>query len=206
MSYPFGENMVKLVWKALFVFALLLVMGSPAWAGKINVMLDPVSGGGNYPYYLLPGNGASLISWQSCTGPPPTGPLPTAGPGSEFLGDAACLAFTNYSGGNILSLNLTIDIPAGSPLIGDTIQCSNEDSFLTYNCGTITIGPGPLTLTFAGGSPVEPGDTIFIGETTSDGNTLPNPMVSMPSYDPSTLVLLAAGIGMLAMCGVRRYA
>jgi len=197
--------MLKQIFKVVMVAGLLLTVASPALAGSINLMLDPITGGGNDPYYILPGAGSSPITWQSCTAMP-SGPLPPAGPGSEFIGDAACLVITNYTGGSIFDLKLTFMIPTGSPLIGDTLTCSNEDSYLTANCGTITIEAGTMSLTFSGGTPVPALDTIVFGETSTDGNLLPNGSVSVPTYDPSTLILLLAGMSMLAVAGTRRTA
>jgi len=194
--------MLKQVSRTLIVFAVLLALASPAWANSVNVILDdptPVGGGGS-PYQLLT-TGPYSVAWQSCGNPP----VPIYEPASTYTD---CLALLNNlnTGGPITTFELMITVPTA--LNGDTLSCLNPDG-TTNNCGTIgpLVAGNTVTLTFSG-LDIPINTEFFVGLSGPDVTTsdVPNPTVSLPTNDPSTLVLLAVGMGMLAMCGARRFA
>jgi len=107
---------------------------------------------------------------------------------------------------------LTLTITAGSA-IGDTSTlCQSIDQYLTnVSCsGTLTNAGDTVTLDFNGGLAIPPStqnliSTFYIGEIGVDPTQITS-NVGVPTHDPSTLVLLAVGMAMLAIGGVRRYA
>ena len=201
------------------VAAIVLALAVPAWANNLNTIIDPIpspAGGGQNLYYLT-SNGPWSVSWQTCNsvlGTPP-GPLPPSGPGSEFIGDPACLGFANYTGAGISNLSLVFTVSGA--LDGLTLTCSNADSYLgTNNCASYS---SPLTdgevvaLTFSAPTVVPVNYDFFFAVTTTDSNgnpitipgfSMPDSGILLPTYDPSTLVLLATGLGLLGLGGVRR--
>lgn len=188
--------------------AVLSVLALPASANNLNVIFDPTptpAGGGTNLYYLT-NEGPWSVSWQPCQAVP-GGPLP---PSSPLIGDVACLGFANYTNADINSLNLTFT--ASGALDGLVLNCSNVDSYLnTNNCATYS---SPLTdgevvnLTFSGPLDVPANFDFFFG-VTSDSSALtgmPDSTITLPTHDPGTLLLLASGIALLALCGLRRRA
>jgi len=205
--------MVKQVLKAAIVIAVLLTVASPAWAGSINVILDdPTVGGGPLAYFLPYGsNSPYSMTWQSCGGYPTTGPVPPNEPAAGYLN---CLAIVNNTGTAITDLILSI--PDSS---ADTFLCSVSGFTTGFSCSASSSG-GIETLEFTGIPGFLNNTEIYIGVGCAASNPavgctdtgtqnvsgLGNPTVLVPTYDPSTLVLLMAGMSMLAMASIRRYA
>lgn len=192
--------MLKQVSRMVVVSAVLLALASPAWAGNINVIFDPFPPGGGSNLYLLPSNGPWNVNWQSCSFPP----VPSYSPA---FGADACLAFANDTGGTINDFSITFVVP--SALNGDTVSCSSPDNALAVNnCGSIgTLSTGQtLTLEFSGMPGIPLNYDFYIGETGANLSDLPPTMVQIPTHDPNTLVLLMAGMSMLAVAGIRRMA
>ena len=211
--------MGKQALKVMVLAVVLVAFTSPAWANGLGIVFDPgppsPPGGGTNLYYLETG-GPYTVSWQTCA-VEPSGPLPPSGPGSGFIGDPACLGFANYTGNQISTL--TLQFTVGGALDGLTLSCSNTDSYLaTNNCSSYSspLTDGEMvTLVFTGPVNVPPVTDFFFAAVTTDSNgnpitipdfSMPDSTLTVPAYDPSTLVLLTVGIAMLGMCGIRRYA
>jgi len=213
-----SEGTMKVL-KLCLGMAIVLALAAPAWANNINVIFDPTEpapGGGTGLYYILPGNNITWsVSWQGCTAAP-GGVLPPMGPGSEFIGDPACLGFANYTGGDISGLNLTFTVSGA--LDGLTLTCSNTDSYLgNNNCASYSsplVDGQSVTLSFTGPVNVPTLMDFFFAVTTTDdqgnpitipGFSMPDSDLTVPTFDPSTLVLLLAGLGLLGLFGLRRH-
>jgi len=203
--------MLKQVLRAMIVLAVLGAMSSPAWAGGINAILDdPTTGGGPFSYYLPYGsNSPYSMTWQTCSpyynGTTGTSPVP---PGELASGYKDCLAITNNTGSAIT--NLVLDIPDSNPS-GTFTSCLVSGSTTGFSCSISSTGSGSSTvwaLDFTGIPGFANSTEIYIGVglPSDDLSGLGNPTVITPTYDPSTLTLLAVGIAMLAMGGIRRYA
>jgi len=206
--------MLKQVLKALMVVAVLLAVASPAWAGGINAILDdPTSSLGTSAYSLAPGTSGpySIPQWDQCS---PYPPVP-GGPGGEpASGYELCLALINNTESNIT--NLMLNIPDSNP---DTFTCIVSGASTGFGC-SVSSAPGMVTLDFVGIPGFQYNTEIYIGvgcaaTNAADGCTgtgtqdvtgVGLPTITTPTYDPSTLVLLAVGMAMLAIGGVRRYA
>jgi hypothetical protein len=194
--------MLKQVLRVVIVSALVLAVASPAWAGTINVILDDPTTGGGYLSYFLPYGSSNPYNmvWQNCTGYSATSPVP---PDEAAAGYKDCLAITNNTDSAITNLILTIPDTGG-----DTFLCSVSGSVTGFGCSSSTAG-GVVTLDFVGLPGFLNNTEIYIGVGLPDQvvTDLGNPTVYVPTYDPSTLVLLAVGMAMLAMGGgIRRYA
>jgi len=202
--------MLKQVLKVLIVPVVLVALASPVWAGGLGITLDPSPappGGGTNLYYLTT-EGPFTVSWQNCA-VEPSGPLAV---GSPLAGDIACLGFANDTGADISSLTLQFTVT--SVLNGLTLTCANDpgDNYLAANnCsdyGTLTTGEF-VSLTFNAPIDVPPNYDFYFGVTSTAPLTIsdiPDTGLSLPTYDPSTLVLLATGMAFLAMGGLRRTA
>jgi len=203
--------MLKQVLKVMIVPIVLIALASPVWAGGLGITLDPdppPPGGGTNLYYLT-SEGPFTVTWQNCA-TEPSGPLPT---GSALSGDIACLGFANDTGADISSLTLQFTVT--SALNGLTLTCANDpgDTYLAANnCsdyGTLTTGE-LVSLTFNAPVDVPPNYDFYFGVTSTDSGVtmsdIPTATLALPTYDPSTLVLLATGMAFLAMGAFRRTA
>jgi len=202
--------MLKQACKLLIVPLALLAFASPTWANGLGVILDPPSTPVVLPtgsfYDITPGNFLFLVTWGSCSQP---------GMPSAFSGDAGCMILANDSGGPITSLSLIFTV--NGALDGLDLSCTNPlgDPHLSSNTCSDLSGPlvsgDTVDVTFFGGTPI-PGSTplntsfFYIAETGVPYTSLPMFGVSVPTYDPSTLVLLATGMAFLAMGAFRRAA
>ncbi len=204
--------MLKQVLKIMIVPVVLLVLASPAWAGGLGVIFDdPVNGGGTGSYVLPYGSTPvyTTMTWQSCTAQytnTADGPVPiyepAAGSGTEANAYAECLAITNNTDTNITSMSLILTDPGV-----DTVSCLVEASSTGFSCTSTDVG-GVVTLNFSGIPGFGNNTEIFIGVGApgDDVSNLGEPTLALPTYDPSTLVLLASGMALLAMGGLRRMA
>jgi hypothetical protein len=196
--------MLKQVLKVMIVPLVLLALASPAWAGGAGtIILDP-------PISLPPGmfgiisiQGADYsAAWGSCTqaGVPMSlqTELETLAGTSSVPSDSGCVLLINETGAAITDVTLTITLPDVS-----TLQCLSIDPALTNNTCPSSIS-GPVTVDFSGGQPIPDLGGFIIAELGEDPTTLPPLGIVAADYDPSTLVLLAAGMAFLAMGAVRR--
>ncbi len=203
--------MLKLTLKLAFVLVVMLLLAGQASASNVVVTFDPdppqPPGGGTNLYYLTQ-NGLFSVSWQTCA-VEPTGVLPS---GSTLLGDTACLGFANDTGAAIPDVQFTFTVTSG--MNGATLSCSNDDPYLSINnCasyGTLTSGE-TVTLDFLATSasndvPIDYDFYLGLGGSAVSANDLPQVEVQVPTYDPSTLILLLAGMSALAVAGIRRTA
>ena len=192
--------MLKQVLKVLIVSLMMLAVASPAWAGAINVILDDPTLGGGPLAYFLPFNSSNPYNmvWQTCSGA--NSPVPSYEPASGYQD---CLAIVNNTGFAITNLELTLTVPSGF----DSAPCLVSDSTTGFGC-TSTIAGGILTLDFVGLPGFINNTEIYIGVGLpgEDVTGIGNPSASVPTYDPSTLVLVLTGMAVLGICGVRRYA
>ncbi len=175
---------------------LLMAMAAPAWADDISIIFDP-----SPPlvgtFYLIQTPGLNYeVSWGSCT---------QNGVPAALQGDQGCMLFLNETGAPITELTLTFMV--NSFLAGQTIACSSTDGSLT---GDTCAAAGTLVLntmaTVELYTSVPNYSAFFIAENGVVSSDLPPLDAQVPTYDPSTLVLLLAGMAMLGVCGVRRYA
>jgi len=140
---------------------------------------------------------------------------------SAFQNSTACIYFVNLTGAPITTLDFSFN-DTGIP---GPFSCISADSYLT-NCSESQSG-SEVTMDYSGGTSIpftSPIPTIFIfglGNLPSDcGASCPPPITpglanqdfsavtgaNVPTYDPSTLVLLASGIGLLGLCAYGRRA
>jgi hypothetical protein len=201
--------MLKQVLRAGVIAALLVAVASPAWAGTINVILDDPTGGGQpgVPWILPYGsNNPYNLMWQPCNGP--DSPVP----GNELAATGHyqdCLAILNNTGFSITNLILTIPDNNSS----DNFSCTvpppvvNPSIATGFGCSSSNVG-GVVTLDFIGTPGFQPNTEIYVGVGLpgDDLSGIGQPTALVPSYDPSTLVLVVVGMSMLTMAGVRRYA
>ncbi|MGH9376462.1 MAG: PEP-CTERM sorting domain-containing protein, partial [Terriglobia bacterium] len=137
------------------------------------------------------------VAWVSCG--------ETGIPGS-LSGETACLAMNNLTGSPLPTLDLLFVVPAGSPLVGQTVNCDNTDSFLTSNdcsaAGTLMAGQ-MVDIMFSGGAPIPNDMDFFIG---ADAQGLNGPddfppvtVTADPTPEPGTLLFFATGLGVLGL-------
>jgi len=184
------KNFIRLALLAL----LVLAFSGAAFADDIHVIFDPQPATiGNLN--LIQSTGVEYtVNWANCT----DAVFATTG----FSGDNACLAFLNQTGAAINSLNFTFTVNAA--LVGQTIACDNapDDTHLDANDCAST--PGPFTLgqvvavNFFGGDPIPNGFAFYIAE---NGVALADaPTVGIEIPEPSSLTLMASGMGLLGLC------
>jgi PEP-CTERM motif len=166
------------------------------FANNIHVVFDPIPAQQG-DFNLIQQEGTSYqVNWVPCSTPG----VPDF-PGDDLTGEAACLLFSNVTGGNIDSLNISFTVTAA--LATDTLSCdSNGQPFLTANnCGAV---PSPLMVgevvdvTFLSGSPVPNEFNFFLAEDGVPLSALPSLNVTAP--EPASLMLLASGMGLLGLC------
>jgi len=203
------------VLKYIVAAAIVLMLALPAWADDLQVIVDPSPTPPPYFYVISGGSAPVSVSWEPCASGVPAGD-------PAIYNSAACLYFYN-SGPTIYDLNLTFTVPMTEPSYDLTaftaITCTIIDSsFAGATCpGSVTPGE-TVTLSFYGGSGIPTG-FFAIGEndggclatatTTCSGvapGDMPGGAALVPTYDPSTMVLLLVGMSMLAVVGIRRVA
>jgi hypothetical protein len=177
---------------ALMLALLALVFSGAAFADDIHVIFDPQPATIG-DFNLIQSNGVDYsVNWVPCN---------SAGIPAGFAGDDACLAFLNETGAAINSLNFTFTV--NQALVGQTIACDNlpGDTHLDSNsCSSVT---GQLYLgevvnvDFFGGDPIPNYYAFFIGENGVDVADAPTVGVEVP--EPTSLTLLASGMGLLGL-------
>jgi len=200
--------MLKQVLKVMFVPVVLLALASPAWAGSAGtIIFDPPIPlpSGVFGVISIPG-ATYNASWGSCTqsGVPSDlqAELESLAGTSSVPSDSGCILLINETGAPISYETLSITLPGVTSL-----TCLSIDSFLTSNnCPSTVSGTETVTLNFTGGTPVPELSGFIIAELGLDPSGLPPAGIMVPTYDPSTLMLLATGMAFLAMGAVRRVA
>jgi hypothetical protein len=172
---------------------LVLVFSGAAFADDIHVIFDPqpaTIGSLN----LIQSSGVEYtVNWTACTDPV----FATTG----FGGDAACLAFLNQTGAAITELNFGFTV--NSALVGQTIACDNAPGDTHLDGNNCDSTPGPFTLgqvvnvNFFGGDPIPNGFAFYIAE---NGVALSDaPPVGIEVPEPTSMTLLASGMGLLGL-------
>ena len=172
---------------------LVLVFSGVAFADDIHVIFDP---GGPGTINFITDTGVTLdASWESCS---------ATGIPSSLSSHTACLAFFNETGGSLTDINFTFTVNAA--LVGQTIMCDNlpGDPHLSSNdCDSVT---GPLTLDevvsvdFSGGVPIPNNVGFFVAEDGVALGSVPDFMTTAYVPEPTSLTLLASGMGLLGLC------
>jgi len=161
---------------ALLLVLCTLVFSGAALADDIHVIFDPQPATiGDFNLITTPGVDYE-VSWVSCSS----------------AGIPAGFSALNFS------------FVVNQALVGQTLDCSNlsGDPHLTSNsCGSVggafTLGE-TVSASFFGGDPIPNLEAFFIGE---DGVSLANaPTVGIEVPEPTSLTLLASGMGLLGLC------
>jgi hypothetical protein len=182
-----------------FLAILLCFVTGVAFADDIKVQFDPQSPIPDGTYGIITSSTAVYsVNWESCSS---TGPLQVFGPGYSD-DNSGCIALINLTGGAITQLSLSFVV--NSALVGQTLGCDSIDEYLTSN--TCSGTPGAFTLgetvsfQFFAGQPIPNTDSFYFLET---GVALDNaPTVSLTAPEPTSLTLLAAGMGLIGLCMV----
>ena len=191
----------------LAVPALLVFLAGTASANDLQIIVDPSFVVNEVGTGVSGGNPVS-VSWGSCPSFP--------GIPAQISGAQGCLNLVNSGDTTITSLTLSFttppqepSAPGFDPFAWTGFTCTLIDpSFSGAVCPEETGLNQMVTLSFTGPG-IAPGQMFFIGENgaplTGDG-AMPITSVMASDYDAGTLTLLAAGIALLAVSGLRRYA
>jgi hypothetical protein len=201
------KNM-KFIRPALIVATMCFFAAGAALADDIHVVFDP-------PPVLTsaPLNGFTNVitqttnlqsfTWFACSSNPD---ISFFAPG--LANETECAEFANRTGANITQLTFSF---AGSDTIpgADSVSCGNVvgDPHLT----SASCGPdgSNFAITFANGAPIIPSNPqtqqeslFFIGEDGVAGTDINNLNWSIAAPEPSSITMLAAGMGLLGLAMV----
>jgi len=202
-----GETMRLLKFLVVSTLALLFGAGS-ALADDPTVIFDPMAVPitmGTLTYYDITQVGVEYtgLTWldSNCA-------FATSRGLSQFDGAAGCMYFVNDTGMPVSDLLFTFNVDSAA---AGSLNCIYVDNTLdSPNCPS-TIPAGMVTLEFNGGNPIPPStpttlELFIIGFGGVSQSDFSPEGVQVPTHDPSTLILLASGIGLLGLCAVRRCA
>jgi hypothetical protein len=190
---------MKFIRPALIVALICFFAAGASFANGVHVVFDPTTPAqiGN-SYVITDPTAVYGVTWGQCT--TQANPILPA----SILGDDACLAFDNNTGGSLHSFTLSFLVTAGEGLAGLPLTCSSLDSFLTSaTCSQAPLSVGELVtvqFTDASGSPIPPNSNFFLAETGAPALVGTSADVTAP--EPSSLTLLAAGMGLIGLCMV----
>jgi PEP-CTERM motif-containing protein len=192
------------------VIAILVCASSVAMrAQDIKVSFDPPS----TPVFIDPNdvfqpitsvNQPVTFAWGACDAADnPYAP-------SEINGDTACANFANLTGQAISQLTFTF-LASTSIVGGDTVSCASLDPDLSTPSCPANPPNGfadgtPVSVTFSGGTPIPPSlsktdlSVFFLAETGVSAADINSLSWSADVPEPSSLGMLAAGMGLLGLC------
>lgn len=184
------------IWQGLAIAAMICAFSSVALANDFAVNWNDPTPSSPLPYYDVTSAGTPFSFTLSSPSDCPA-LLSVTAPGG-------CAVFLNDTGSTVTSFDLQFTVPAGSALLTqNSIDCSAGSAiFPVDNCGNYTsFSVGELvTLNFSGGSIPYGNDLYLIIEGASPGDFGPlTGTVGVP--EPSSILLLIAGLGFLALFG-----
>lgn len=192
------------IWQGLAIAAIICAFSSVALANDFAINWnDPYS---NYNSTIISSEGVTTTFQLGYPNPDGQGcPADQAVSSSDL-----CAAFYNETGVTLTSIELqfTVADVTNNPLIGQSIGCTSGGTslFAANNCSdysSLTSGE-MVTLFFTGGN-WSPDATLFLDLSSLPGSTGPsdfgNPSVTVGVPEPSSLLLLVAGLGFLALFG-----
>jgi len=200
--------MLRQVLKAVILTAVLLTFTSSAWAGGLGVIFDPVLVPDSFTgYYDITQVGVPYTGavWSSCAF---AQSRYVGQPTDPFADATGCMYFVNDTGVPITDLNISFDYTG---LTTQSFGCTFPDNTLSGNPCPTSISTGTIPLEFDGGNPIPPStplnlELFIVGLTGADPSAFVPDSLQVPTHDPSTLLLLASGIGLLGLCSFRRAA
>jgi hypothetical protein len=194
--------------RLIVVSLVVLFAASSARADDPQGVFDPTQTTSILGFNLIFQQGVDYdVSWTSCG-------IAKLINYNAFHDTTACLYFVNLTGAPIATFDFSFTDPGMA--IPGPFSCRSADGELS-NCTTSESGD-VVTMDFSGGNPIPytcPIPTVFIlGLDPMGGNPITPQEANMdfgavagtPTYDPSTLILLASGFGLLGLCGRRRLA
>jgi hypothetical protein len=196
---------MKFLRPALMVALLSIISASAAFADDIHVIFDPqqISDPANNSFNpVVSLTNPISFTWGSCAND-------IYVQGTPLATETACANFANLTGVAITQLVFTFLADPSLPNHGaDEVSCESIDPNLSdASCPTDTVfGAGdPVSTTFSGGTPIPPSPSntnlsvFFLAE---DGVALDkiNTLTwTVSASEPSSISLLAAGMGLLGL-------
>lgn len=192
------------IWQALAVAAIICAFSSVAAATDFSIgWNDPPSTFSTYPITTT-----GVATSFSLSTP---WPLTSTGVGCDSTGTSLtasdlCATFKNDLSAPLTSMELQFTVaPSSDPLIGQSISCGTG-VFTANNCSDYSSlsANETVTLLFTGGN-IPVGNSLVLALTSLNGATpgdFQNLTYTAGVPEPSSLLLLGAGLGLLALMGV----